>query len=484
MKIESLSLLLAAILATGLAGCSSESSTPTTPETTPSDSAGKGEKAEPAETPEGESESDAADATDEDMTEADAASTDDDATVTTKETATDTEADAATETEATASHVVVLGTSELTSGIPGEGPLTVDEVQLWLDQPENHEPLEVVLPLGLNSGKIPEGVLENNPLTRAKIELGRQLYFDPHLSADYSISCASCHHPESGYARPTRFGVGINAQEGGRNSPVSYNRILSTSQFWDGRAASLEDQAIGPIANPIEMGNTHEACVDCLKGIEIYRLQFDRIFGAEGLTIENVGKALASFERVIVTNPTPFDFYEQLKPYAQFTAEDFEDDPELKQEYETKKADADAHPMSEAAIRGRDLFFSERVNCAACHVGANLADEKYHNLGIGMDAETPDLGRYEVTKEEKDKGAFKTPTIRNVALTAPYMHDGSLNTLLEVVEHYNKGGIPNPYLSDKIKKLNLTDQEKADLVAFMEAVAGDFPQVETGRLHE
>jgi len=139
-------------------------------------------------------------------------------------------------------------------------------------------------------------------------------------------------------------------------------------------------------------------------------------------------------------------------------------------------------PMSESAKRGQALFFSERVNCSACHVGANLADEKYHNLGIGMDAKEPDLGRYVVTKVDADKGAYKTPTIRNVELSAPYMHDGSLATLMDVVEHYNKGGTPNSHLSDKVKPLKLTEQEKLDIVEFMKACTGPFPKVEQGRL--
>ena len=474
MKVKSLSLLLASLLALAFAGCGSETPKPAGTSAPAGETAGKGETAEPAGERTSEENSPEAADTDDEMNEAESPPTEP------AESEPDETADV--ETQETASNVVRLGTSELTMGIPGEGALTVEEIQKWLDQPANHQPLEVELPFGLNTGSIPEGVLENNPLTRAKIELGRQLYFDPRLSVDGTISCASCHHPDEGYARHTQFGVGINGQEGGRNSPVSYNRIHSTLQFWDGRAASLEDQAIGPIANPIEMGNTHEACVETLMNIEGYRLQFERVFGAEGLTIENVGKAIASFERVIVTNPTPFDYYEQLKPYAQFTAEDFEDDAELKAEYDEKKALSDAHPMSESAIRGRDLFFGQRVNCAACHVGANLADEKYHNLGIGMDVEKPDLGRFEITNDEKDTGAFKTPTVRNVSLTAPYMHDGSLKTLLEVVEHYNKGGTPNPHLSDKMKKLDLTDQEKADLVAFMEACTGELTPVATERL--
>ena len=385
---------------------------------------------------------------------------------------------------AAASHKVLLGSPELTAGIPGAGPVSVKEIQAWLDNPRNHEVLEVELPLGLNLGRIPSGVLEQNPLTRAKVELGRQLYFDNRLSADNSLSCASCHHPDDGYARHTQFGVGIGKKEGNRNSPVSYNRILSLQQFWDGRAGSLEEQAIGPMANPIEMGNTHEKVVDTVTGVAGYKLQFERIFGESGCTIENAGKAIAAFERVLVTGPSPSDYHERLLPFKKLAAEDFEEDAELQADYDAKLADSQAHPMSESAVRGRELFFSQRVNCAHCHVGANFADEKYHNLGVGMDKTEPDLGRYNVTKEDVDRGAFKTPTIRNVALTSPYMHDGSQKTLLEVVEHYNKGGTPNKHLSPKIVKLNLTDQEKQDLVAYMEACTGDFPKVETGRLPE
>jgi len=384
----------------------------------------------------------------------------------------------------TGSGKVRLGSPELTAGIPGEGPLTVAQVEAWLADPKNHEILSVELPLGLSLGVIPADVLAANPMTRAKIELGRQLYFDTRLSSDNTVSCASCHHPDHGYARDTQFGVGVQGQMGGRNSPVSYNRILSKAQFWDGRALSLEAQAVGPIANPIEMGNTHAKAVEALKNIPGYQLQFEKIFGEGGTTIDNVGKAIATFERAIVSGPSPYDYFERVAPFLKLTEEDFADDAELKADYEAKLADSKAHPMSESALRGKDLFFSERINCAHCHVGANFADELYHNLGIGMEKAEPDLGRFNVTKDEKDKGAFKTPTTRNVALSAPYMHDGSLKTLLEVVEHYNKGGTPNPTLSPKMKKLDLTEQEKLDLVAFMEACTGAFPVVNQGRLPE
>jgi len=385
---------------------------------------------------------------------------------------------------------VTLGDPSLTAGIPGEGPLTLEQVQTWLATPGVHETLVVSLPLGLSLGERQIVGLEENPLTRAKIELGRQLYFDGRISGDSTISCASCHHPDTGYAAATQFGVGVRGQTGNRNSPVSYNRILSGPQFWDGRAPSLEEQAKGPIANPIEMSSTHEACVECVKGHPAYVAQFEAVFGPDSINIDNVALAIASFERAIVTGTSPYDYRAALQPFLdQFaTEEDIADlkadDPDLYARYEQLKADAEAHPMSESAIRGQALFFNQEVNCTACHVGANFSDEKYHNLGVGMEAAEPDIGRAAVTGDEKDTGAFKTPTIRNVEFTAPYMHDGSQKTLEEVVEWYAKGGHPNPYLDEKIKKLNLTDQDKADLVAFMKACSGAFPTVEHARLPE
>jgi cytochrome c peroxidase len=386
------------------------------------------------------------------------------------------------------SETVLLGTGNLLTGIPGTGPLKPAELKAWLADPKNHVPLDPQLPLGLADAQTGLVGLAENPLTRAKIELGRQLYFDTRLSADNTVSCASCHHPDEGYSRRTRFGVGIRGQEGGRNSPVSYNRILTGAQFWDGRAASLEAQAVGPIANPIEMGNTHEQCVATLKSIPGYVAQFEAVFAQSGVTIEQVGQAIAAFERCLVTGPSAYDYAERLKPFARLDADDLadlkSDDPETYARYLELKANAEKTPFSVAAERGRALFFSKEVNCTACHVGANFADEKYHNLGIGFEAAKPDLGRYEVTKDEKDKGAFKTPTVRNVTLSAPYMHDGSLATLLDVVEHYAKGGTPNKWLSDKVEKLKLSPQDKTDLVAFMEACTGSFPPVEQERLPE
>lgn len=384
---------------------------------------------------------------------------------------------------------VKLGSPDLTAGIPGIGKLRVEEIKAWLAKPENHAPLEVELPDGLALGKDAIKIPENNPLTRAKIELGRQLFFDKRLSGDATVSCASCHDPQFAYGKNTRFGVGIRKLEGNRNSPVAYNRILSDVQFWDGRAATLEEQAKGPIANPIEMENTHDSCVASLRKIEGYKLQFDKVFPGEGINIDTVAKAIASFERVLVTNTSPADHYEALLNFEK-AYKDYVDDPETFKEDDPeayakhlalKKAVAESKVTDEVK-RGRELFFGQKANCTACHVGANFTDEKYHNLGVGLDKKEADLGRYAVTKDEKDIGAFKTPTIRNVALTAPYMHDGSQKTLEDVVEWYAKGGHPNAHLSDKIKKLDLTTQDKRDLVEYMKALTGDLPKVQHERL--
>ncbi len=383
---------------------------------------------------------------------------------------------------------VLLGSDDLTSGIPGEGDLTVEQIKEWLDNPANHVPLNVQLPLGLAAGVQSMYIPEDNPMTRAKIELGRQLYFDKRLSVDGTISCADCHHPDEGYARQTQFGVGVGGQEGGRNSPTSYNRILSKEQFWDGRAASLEEQAVGPIANPIEMANTHDVAVKTISDIEGYRIQFEKIFGRD-VNIDDIGRAIATFERAIVTGPSPFDYWEPVRRFEEVLGDQINDlealeenDPDLYDQYMEVKEVSEQFPMSESAKRGHALFFSDKTACTACHVGANFTDEKYHNLGVGWDSDDPDLGRYEVTGNEEDKGAFKTPTLRNVEQTAPYMHDGSQKTLEEVVEWYVKGGHPNPHLSKDVKKLDLTEQDKADLVEFMKSLTGEFPEVEQERL--
>jgi cytochrome c peroxidase len=234
------------------------------------------------------------------------------------------------------------------------------------------------------------------------------------------------------------------------------------------------------------MGNTHEGAVATVGGIDGYKKQFAAVYPDEGVSIDTIAKSIASFERALVTAPSPFDYAEALRPYADYEEEDFEeleeDDPEQYERYLTLRQSAQAHPMSASAQRGRELFFSEKTNCTACHVGANLTDEKFHNIGIGMRAEEPKAGRYAISENEHERGAFKTPTIRNVASSPPYMHDGSLGTLEAVVEHYEQGGTPHEWLSKDMLKLELTPQDKADLVEFMRACSGSLPTVSRGRL--
>lgn len=384
---------------------------------------------------------------------------------------------------------VKLGDPTLTAGIPGQGDLTLQQVTAWLAKAENHQTLTVQLPEGLAPGKDAIHIPADNPITRAKIELGRQLYFDRRLSIGNEVSCADCHHPEAGYGRNTQFGVGIKGLTGDRNSPTSLNRILSKAQFWDGRAKDLEAQAVGPIANPIEMGNTHESVVKFISANAVYKAQFEKIFG-KAPNIDDVGRAIATFERVIVTGNSPYDYQAKLEIIEKYMEteglQDLEalkkEEPKVYENYVAAKKLAAANPMSDSAKRGQKFFFSKEANCAACHVGVNFTDEKFHNLGVGMSADKPDLGRFKETGKEEDKGAFKTPTLRNIAQNGPYMHDGSQKTLLEVVEWYAKGGHPNPHLSDKIKKFEASEQDKKDLVAFMEALTGPLPKVEMKRL--
>lgn len=379
------------------------------------------------------------------------------------------------------SNTVLLGTDELTSGISAS--LTL---QAWLANDRNHQPLNPRLPIGLRAAQSELVGIEQNPLTRAKIELGRQLFFDKRLSHDETVSCASCHSPEDSFATNDRLAIGIGEQVGVRNAPTIINRLFSSTQYHDGRAASLEEQSLGPIENKIEMGFTREGLVERLSQIAGYRVQFETIFGSD-LKIENIAAAIAAFERTLITGPSPWDHYARLSAFESTYADDLTDretlqdeDPELAEAYDKLLHKIANNPLSSAAKRGGKLFFSQRVNCASCHAGANFTDESFHNIGIGQeDASNPntDWGRSKITQDDSDQGAFKTPTLRNVALTAPYMHDGSLSTLAEVIAWYVKGGHPNPQLSDLIEPLEITESEQADLVAFLGSLTGRLPSV-------
>ena len=298
------------------------------------------------------------------------------------------------------------------------------------------------LPLGIAQSdlKIPGA----NPMTNAKVELGRLLYFDKRLSADDTVACASCHAPERGFTDNAPVSTGIKGRKGGRGAPTVINRALSDTQFWDGRAISLEAQAKGPLINPVEMGMPdHDAVVAKLKNIKGYQRMFARAFGKPGVNIDTVAMAIAAFERTVLSGNSKYDRYQA----------------------------GDKKAMNEAEARGMELF-NGKARCATCHGGVNFTDEQYHNIGVGMAADEPDRGRYNVTKSDADMGAFKTPTLRDIAATGPYMHDGREKTLEEVVAYYNRGGFPNADLDPLMEPLDLTDAEQKDLVAFMKALDG------------
>lgn len=314
------------------------------------------------------------------------------------------------------------------------------------------EEYQLQIPLGLKPMRIPA----DNPLTAEKIELGKQLYFDPRLSIDNSISCASCHDPKQGWSNGERFATGVRGQKGDRSAPTIINSGYFHFQFWDGRAQHVEGQALGPIENPVEMDLKLDALVEKLNKIEGYRTQFQNVFGTD-VTEDGIAKAIGAFERTILSGNAPYDRYKA----------------------------GDTTALSAAAERGMKVFFHE-ANCSACHSGPNFSDGAFHNLGVGIHGSSVDWGRYNVSNLEGDKGAFKTPTLREIARTAPYMHDGSLATLEEVIDYYDRGGTANPQLDEEIFELGLTPQQKADLVTFLKEglSSPDYPMVEPPPLPE
>ncbi|MCB9913993.1 MAG: c-type cytochrome [Planctomycetes bacterium] len=357
--------------------------------------------------------------------------------------------------------------------VPGTLPL--EEIRAMLADAAATKPYEFPTLPGLPED-LASFVPADNPMTNAKVELGRQLYFDKRLSRDGTVSCATCHDPARGWTDTSPVSTGIAAQKGGRSAPTVTNRLFGKTQFWDGRAASLEEQALGPIANPVEMGFTHDEAIERLNQVKGYVVQFAAVFGTP-VTADGIAKAIAAFERTILSGGNKNDYYEAAERWFDWD-EASEDDAEVRA-LANRALDLEAqHRMSPSAERGRALFFG-KASCSACHVGADLTDEMFHNIGVQPD----DPGRSAVTGDAAHTGAFKTPSLRNIALTAPYMHDGSLKTLVEVVEHYNKGGTPNDHLSEKIFPLKLTPQEVQDVARFMEeALTGPVTEVEVPRL--
>jgi cytochrome c peroxidase len=336
---------------------------------------------------------------------------------------------------------------------------------VWIDQGQGTAECQVPLPLG--EGEAPRTGLQmafpamvrppGSQSTPERIELGRLLFFDPVLSGDNTLACASCHHPDHGFTDNRAVAIGIHGQKGSRSAPTIWNAAFYREQFWDGRAATLEDQAKGPIQNPIEMGEDPAHLIAELQAIPEYKSRFDAAFaGSAGsaITLDNIAAAIAAFERTLLAVNTPFDRY----------------------------AAGDSTAMPPAAVRGLNLFRSVSTRCFECHGTPTFANPDFKVIGVPSVADThqldPDLGRGALLSGKAYANAFKIPTLRNIAKTAPYMHNGVFKTLEEVLEFYaDGGGLGHGYhpgnIDDKIRKFDLAPSEKADLVAFLNALTDE-----------
>jgi cytochrome c peroxidase len=277
------------------------------------------------------------------------------------------------------------------------------------------------------------------PATPETIALGKELFFDPRLSRTDKVSCASCHDPAKGFSNGERFAAGVDGKQGSRSVPSLVNVAYNRAHFWDGRAATLEEQALVPIQSPTEMDMPLDGLVKKLNALAGYRRQFQAVFGGEA-TPERIAQAIAAYERTIISNDTPFDRW--LK--------------------------GDKQALSASAGRGMRLFFGE-ARCFVCHQGPNFSDDDFHNIGI-IDDGQPDPGRGAVTRKEADQGKFKTPSLREVGRTAPYMHNGRFKTLEEVVQHYNFGGVTaarNDHRDEQLRVLYLNEGQVKDLALFL-----------------
>lgn len=326
-----------------------------------------------------------------------------------------------------ASMLFLLGATVLAAEAPVALPKDTLPAKLPLDD----------IPFGLGPRPVPK----DNPLTEARVRLGRKLFFDPILSGDNTLACVSCHQPAHGFAGAEARPRGIRGQRIARRAPTLFNRAYGKSFFWDGRAASLEEQAPRPIEDSAEMGSSVAEAVERLRANPEYQAQFKAAFD-DGVTAANLAKALASFERVLLRGASRVDRFR-------------------------RKGEHDALTASE---RQGLWLYESKGRCWRCHGGPNFTDEEFHNTGVGWGEKPADLGRYAVTKKDADKGRFKTPTLRGVAQTAPYMHDGSLKTLDAVIEFYNKGGTANSNLDPALAPLDLSAEERRDLIAFLQAL--------------
>lgn len=288
-----------------------------------------------------------------------------------------------------------------------------------------------------------------NPPSSLKIHLGKALYFDTRLSADNTVSCATCHDPALGWSDQGPTSKGIRGQFGGRRAPPVSNAAYSPLQFWDGRSPSLEDQAKGPIQNPIEMGNTHQAMIQTISKIAGYQEEFNLVFGQGPISVDHVADAIAAFERTVVTTDSRFDRF----------------------------ARGDHQALTPLEKQGLEIF-NGKAHCTACHWGPYFSDGRFHNLGVpAKDPKNPDVGRFAVTKNPSDMGAFKTPTVRDASRRAPYLHDGSEKSLESLIDFYDRGGGEDPNLDPLMVPLGLSPLEKQALVAFIKALNSLNPEV-------
>ena len=294
-----------------------------------------------------------------------------------------------------------------------------------------------------------------HPFDDRIVALGKRLFFDKRLSSDQSLSCAGCHDPEKGFSNGKQFGVGVGGALGSRNVPTILNRLFGRSQFWDGRAVSLEAQALGPLFAEKEMAMNPDLLQERLSADSEYLLLFSEIFDASP-SPDLVAAAIAAYERTLITGSTAFDRYEW---------------------------GGDKNALSPSAKRGLTLFRG-KARCNTCHTGTNFSDEKFHNLGVDVASGKADPGSMAVTGLPEDQGKFKTPTLRNLALTGPYMHDGSLASLQEVIDYYDRGCEANPNLDKEILPLQLSDEEKADLGAFLESLNGPILEMAPATIKE
>ena len=341
----------------------------------------------------------------------------------------------------------------------------------------NHSAYKQQIPTGLPEGLWRKLVPVDNPMTEEKVALGRVLYFDKRLSLGGTVSCATCHDPGIGFADHNPLAIGVNGRVGTRNAAGLLNTAFSEFQFWDGRARNLEEQAKQPLINAVEMGmESYDAVILRVASIPDYRRRFKAVFENEDITIDTIAKAIAAFERTQLSGNSPFD---------RFIA-------------------GDKSAITEGQRRGWELF-QGKGKCITCHEFKTsspfFTDFKFHNTGlasknarfdqlakqISISSSTDaaaldslaraqgvaDLGRYLVTKKSKDIGAFKTPSLRDVELTAPYMHNGSEKTLLDMIKFYNRGGEVNPYLDENMRPLNLSYEEMNSLVEFLRSLTSD-----------